>query len=316
MAAANRDEETKKEKSLQDILNLSIKYSEQEMAELKPTKDMDPSRKEFLQNAIKYAVENDDANNIVKETARLLTYKHDGVFSEDELTEIADVFEHVNYLLEGRDIANDFDKLGGIKYCLKLLQSNYTSLQWRAADTIANCVQNNSKTQYSVLEEKGFEIMLYTLKKTDVDIVCVKCLYALSSMLGGNTAAEKLFIGLKGVNVVIKFVTNENPKVRLKSAFLLRKVMLSETARFVENKKEIAMQLLEIIGMEHDDSHETIADVLLILMKIDEPTLDKLKKSRVDINSLFNKRKEELLNADAEKHEDLIEIHEKILELL
>jgi len=249
-------------------------------------------------------------------TKKFLEYKADDVFSEDGLIEVSEVFEGLNFLLEGMDVSIDFNNLGGLKHCLVLLRSNYSSIQWRAADMIANCVQNIPKNQYSIIEERGIETLLFVLKQTDVDVVKVKCLYALSGLLGGNTVAEKLFIDLKGIDVISKLLPHDNVKIRLKSGLLLRKIVYSEPVRFVTNKAEIAVRLIEQLKKNHDDSHEIFAEVLFALMKVDECVLRECQKMKEDLSNLCITRKKDLLALDGERYEDLIEIYTKLQELL
>lgn len=301
-------------KALQDILNMTIKLHDSENQELKATPELDPSRKEFLQNAINSVVENDDAKRLVLVTQTFLQIKVNDTFSDEQLENISELFEEINYLLEGLDKGIDFDKLGGVKHCLSLMHSSYSSIQWRAADTIANCAQNMPQVQYSIIEAKGLEVLLYTLKKTDVDMVRVKCLYALSSIIGGNNVAEKLFIDLKGVDTVIKLLADENPKVRLKTAFLIRKIIVSdgETIKFVNDKVAISLKLVDMLMMEHDDSHEAIADMLLQLLEFDENSLIEYKTMN-HLSEIFGTRKKELESNDKDRYLELIELYGKLI---
>ena len=302
------------QKTMQELLKMSIKYSDAESKPLKPS-EIDPERKEFVQNAINEVLEEDDYKKLVIWTNKFLTFTHTDIFNEQQLEEISQVFEGINFLLEGMDVPIDFQKLGGLKHCLSLLRSQYSSVQWRAADTIANSVQNIPKNQYAIIEEKGFETLLYILKQTDVDVVMVKCLYALSGLLGGNTVGEKLFVDLKGVNKVTPLLLHENAKVRLKVALLLRKMVYSETVRFVTNKCEIARNCVTCLRMPHDGSHEVIADILLSLMQANESIRDECRKD-TDLKTFLGSRKEELNQEDKEMYEDVVVMYDKIQLLL
>lgn len=315
MAAERGDK--RKEKSLQDILNLTIKLSEAEKKELKPTAELEPERKEFLQKAIDTVLENDEEKRLVMFTQHFLQYKAEDTYSEEQLEEISTVFEEIEYILEGLDMGITFNKLGGLKHCLKLMRSKYTSIQWRAADTIAYCVQNQPQNQFSIIEDKGIEVLLFTIKKTDVDIVRVKCLFALSSLIGGNNAADKLFVDLKGVPTAIKFLTDENPKVRLKTAFLLRKVIMSDSdiVNCIDNQVDIVFQFTDFLAMEHDESHEAIADTLLFLLNKNENSLREYQKLS-QLKDIFSKRKQELESSDSEKYQELINYYTNLLSKL
>jgi len=298
------------QKTMQELLKLSIKYSDAESKPLNPS-EIDPERKEFVQNAINEVLEEDDYKKLVVWTNKFLEYKPDAVLTDDQLAELSEVFEGLNFLLEGMDVSLDFQKLGGLKHCLLLLRSQYSSVQWRAADTIANCVQNIPKNQYSVIEEQGFETLLYVLKQTDVDVVKVKCLYALSGLLGGNTVGEKLFIDLKGVNAVTKLLLHENAKIRLKVALLLRKIVYSETSRFVTNKTEIALKCIQCLRLPPDGSHEVLADILLTLIQGDDAVRAECRKDK-DLKKYLESQKKELADEDREMYEDVIDMYSKI----
>merc|ERR1711860_246502 len=99
-------------------------------------------------------------------TQHFLQYKPEDSYSDDQLEEMSTVFEEIEYLLEGLDMAITFEKLGGLKHCLKLMRSQYTSIQWKAANIIAYCVQNQPQNQFSIIEDKGIEVLLFTIKKT------------------------------------------------------------------------------------------------------------------------------------------------------
>jgi len=302
------------QKTMQELLKMSIKYSDAESKPLKPT-EIDEERKEFLQGAINDVLAEDDYKKLVAWTNKFLEFKPDTVFTEEELAEVSEVFEGLNFLVEGMDVSLDFEKLGGLKHCLNLLRSQYSSIQWRAADLIANCVQNIPRNQFSVIEEHGFEKLLYLLKDSDVDVVMVKCLYALSSLLGGNPAGEKLFVDLKGTDSVCKLLSHENSKIRLKVALLLRKVVYSDTAKFVGNKTEIALKCIECLRLKHEDSHDVLADVLLTLISSND-NVRNVCQGETDFPNLLDARRKELQTEDSEKYEDVIEIYKKIKGML
>jgi len=302
------------QKTMQELLKMSIKYSDAESKPLKPS-EIDPERKEFVQNAINQVLDQDDYKKLVIWTNKFFEYKSDAVLTDEQLTELSEVFEGLNFLLEGMDVSLDFEKLGGLKHCVLLLRSRYSSVQWRAADTIANSVQNIPKNQYSVIGDQGIETLLYVLKQSDVDVVKVKCLYALSGLLGNNTAGEKLFIDLRGVDTVAKLLSHENAKIRLKTSLLLRKIAYSETVKFVTNKADIALKTVDCLRMAHDSSHEVLADILLTLLQSDEGVRNGCRKVK-DLKQFLTTRKKKLEDEDKEMHEDVVAMYTKIQKML
>lgn len=100
--------------------------------------------------------------------------------SEDDPAEYDGALEVIADYVDNMDIANDFYKIGGFAIFGPCLNSNHSSLRWRAADIIAELTQNNPYCQEKVLEA-GLMPMLLNMVDTDPSEQSrIKALYALS----------------------------------------------------------------------------------------------------------------------------------------
>lgn len=305
--------EDKNQKELQKLLKMSLKLTDQELQTYANT-EMGEERKKWLQDAITHVLENDDGKKLTMFSEMLFTYNPTSVFTDSQLADLENVLDAINFLCEGMDMGLDFNKMGGLKFCLDMLKhTQYPSLQWRTADLIANCTQNSPKCQNTLLENNGIVILLKKVRETDIETVRIKTLYALSSAVGSHEAAEKLFIRLKGINQLLALMSNENVKLRLKSSFFLRKLICSDFAHKEINYAEVANKLVELLRHEHDETHENIAGVLLFLMQKDDVIKSQCKNS--DVATLLQERITELGEKDAEMYEKEIDIYMSIAKL-
>ena len=301
--------------ALDRLLKLSLKLTDQETQEFSET-EMDEQRKEWLQEAINAVLENDDGKKLVKYTEQLIEFCSKTEYTQTELTDIWNLFEQINMLVEGMDVAKDFNTLGGLLCCIKLLKSSNTELQWRSADLVGNCAQNNPKCQATLVENQGMETILYVLRKSDSEIVRIKCIYALSALVGNYPLAEGLFIDLKGVDILVNLLQDEHFKVKVKSAFLLRKMIYSEDVGERISKSDLVTKLLPVLQNTHDDSHEVVASMLLQSINEDKDALSECRKVKSDFVDIFRQRKLDLLKLDSEKYEDEVNIYDSILNLM
>ena len=106
-----------------------------------------------------------------------------------------------------------------------------------------------------------------------------------------------------------------NAKIRLKVALLLRKIVYSETLRFVTNKIETALKSIECLRMKYEESHEVLADIVLTLMQSDDPVRRECRKD-TNLKTFLESRKKELEKEDKEMYEDVIDMYSKIQKLL
>jgi len=312
MSAANPDE-----RNLKKILNMTLKLTDQETKEFEAT-EMSDERKEFLQQAIAQTLEEDEVKKLAYFTDLFLAFDIDVTYTEPQLELMTKLFEDILYLVEGMDIALEFNKMYGLTHCIKLLKSKYSSIQWRAADLLACCLLNNLKCQSSVLENKGMITLLHILKTSDVDIVKVKCVYALSALCGNYEEAEKLFIQLRGIDVLINIIHEhrDGDKLQVKSIFLLQKFLFTEFENGIDFVT-IATNLVPILTSDHNNMHEIILNIIHEVIQRETKNINQVFPNKEQILEFMDGRKNELLNKNQdEKYLDEIFKYNELIKLL
>ncbi|XP_002167910.2 hsp70-binding protein 1 isoform X1 [Hydra vulgaris] len=276
-------------KALDNLLKLSLKLSDQELTEFKHT-EINEERKEFLRAALESVLEDDDAKKMTLYTDLLCKASLLKTFGPNELEDLADICDEINLLLEGFDMNIVFNNLGGLNACLIFLTSSYSSIQWRVADLIANAVQNNVKCQETVLSKNGLQTLIQVLEESETDIVKVKCLYAISSLIGGNNRAECLFIDLDGVSLVSSLLKSEVQKIRLKATFLLQKITSTDAGNKL-NLSSLIPLLINILKKDPCEEHEAVIGTLTnVLQSKDLSSREIFNRELPDLKVLIEQR--------------------------
>lgn len=309
--------EGQSQKRLQNILNMSLKLTDAEQKTYEAT-EIDSERKEFLQGAIQNALEDDDSKRLVMYTRCFQTYDPAQNFSEEQTEDLKVLFEALNLLNEGFDISKDFDKLGGLIHCLNILKSNKdVSMLWRAADLIANSIHNNPQCQQTVLDNEGMETFLGYLHNSTEEILQIKCLYALSTLLGGFPVAEKKFCEIENADFFVKMLSIKNQKVRMKTAFMLRKLVYSDDSSvdvFITNN------LFEkLLGMTNEDIGQALVHVLHTLLRFlsqKKSSLISKPESASVMMKNFTEKKKELEKIDKDQYDEEIQVYNDLIKLL
>lgn len=301
------------EQKLKEILKMSLKLTPQEEADpMASSPQIDPKRKEFLDKAIKQAIEEDDSVKIVSMTEMFLSFKPTEMYNEENLQYLERIYEELNYLNEGFDIAKIFNSHGGMKHNLEFLKkSPHLNLKIEAANLIGNSTHNNPTLQVTILENHGLILLLYNIKNSNCDELVVKCLYALSALVGGSDYAEKELCKLVDGNFFMKMMDRNNEKIKTKSSFLLLKLVNSEAVSLVLLEKifttELTIFLVNILQTPHAPYHSHVVQLLVsCLTKLQPATL--LNGSQInEAIKTFRDKTELISTEDKELYEREIE---------
>ena len=301
-------------KQMDKLLKMSLKLQDQETKDFSPTQ-LDEERRAFLDGAIKSVLDNSDEKKLHLFTSLFLRYKNDKSYTEAELVEVVNVFEELSFLVEGMDMAKEFNKLGGLKQCHTLLKSQYSSIQWRAADLIANCSQNNPPCQATMMECNGIVTLLHIIKTTDVDIVKLKCVFALSTLIGNYEEAENLFLKLKGIHTLLQLIQEDMVKIQIKSVFLIQKILQSEYEKDLDLRM-ICKELYSALHKKHNESQEMMIKIILNAITENESLVDDIFTDRSSDIEFLKERTNYLINIDGEKYLDEASVYGEILKVL
>jgi hypothetical protein len=251
------------QKKLQNLLNMAVKATDGNQAN---AEEIDEERKQWLREAISKALEDDESNKIVLMTNLFLTFKPDDSYMGENLEDLKNLYEELNYLNEGFDIAKIFNSQGGVKHNLEFLKcSQHEDLKTEAANLIGNSTHNNPVVQMTLLENNALEILVGYVKTSKNEQLVTKCLYALSTLVGGNKFAEKRICELVDSTFFLTLLRHTNEKIRVKATFFLTKLVTSDNI-LPRNKlitAELVKQILEFIKTDNQAWHRHLFNLLV-----------------------------------------------------
>ena len=310
--------EEKPPKSLNELLKLSLKLSEQELKEWGTShQPMDEERRKWLEEAMEKFFQNDDTKRL-KECTEVLKkpFPSDEEVDEQLLKEKSESLEELQFLVELSDNAKDLHILGGLKQVIEHLRSRFSSLRWKAAEVIATACQNNPFCQNAVTQLNGIPLLVDLLNSDDVDIVRVKALYALSSLIKSCETSSKIFMNADGATTLLKVLNSDLLKLRIKAAFLIRGLILDDANNLnTFLKGELVTKLVSILKNRHDDSHEHVVNLLCDIVAQNKSALLESRKPEHGLRKLFSERRDMLRKNDPERYEEEVECYEKLLKL-
>ena len=301
-------------KKIDELLKVALKLQEQKSKELEPPQ-LDNRTKDCLDSAVKTTWEDSDERKMHLLASLFLRYRSDKFYSEKALFEAVNVFAGLSFLTEGTHMAREFNKLGGLKQCLNLLESRYSSLQWRAADLIANCSKNNFPCQKTLMEYNSIVALLHVIKTTDVDIVKLKCVFALSAILSNNEEAENVFLKSEGVQVLLQVVNEDITKLQIESVFLIKKILESDFEKDIDLKM-ICKEFYKSLYKEHNESHQIIINIILNTIAENETFIDDIFADKSSSVEFLKDRKNFLINFDGERYLDEASVYGEVLRIL
>ena len=301
-------------KNIDELLKVALKLQEQNSKELEPPQ-LDSRTKACLDSAVKTTWEDSDERKIHLLASLFLRYRSNNLYSEKALFETVNVFEGLSFLTAGRDMAKEFNKLGGLKQCLNLLESPYSSLQWRAADLIASCSRNNPPCQKTLMECNSIVSLLHIIKTTDVDIVKLKCVFALSAIVSNNEEGENLFLKSGGIQVLLQVVNEDIIKLQMESVLLIKKILESGYEKNID-LKIICKELYKSLHKEHNESHQIIINIILSTIAENESSINDIFADKSSSIEFLKERKTFLINFDGEKYLDEASIYGEVLRML
>jgi hsp70-interacting protein len=108
-------------------------------------------------------------------------------------------------LVESIDQAKDLSSIGGLSTLLHVLDSGIPSLQWRAAEVIATCAQNNPEVQTSFFHG-GVMDPVWALLDSEDDTCQLKALLGISCLIRGSSELHGYFSEHSGVSKLVKIL--------------------------------------------------------------------------------------------------------------
>lgn len=175
----------------------------------------------------------------------------------NDLQQKEQLLDELMDLVESIDQARDLSSIGGLQTLLSLLHSPHPSLQWRAAEVMGTCVQNNPPVQESFFQGGAMPAVWPLLDHADA-ICQVKALLAVSCMVRGYPPALLWLRQQQGLTKFVGMLSNSDARVQRKCLqileYVLRVVPADRSAACLSGATPLVPALTAIVtGSEDSD---------------------------------------------------------------
>lgn len=265
------------------------------------------SNRGFLLNAL-----NSMMVNVTEELASIMKTLKENPNNKDVCIEALD---NLSDYVCSIDYANDFLKMGGLSVLELLLQDYEPELRWRAAESIADIVQNNPFSQKFVVESNTFPLLLSSIEMDDSPTVRVKCLYAVSCLIRDNELCIKEFTKRDGFSVLLRCLQSKHEKIVIKSCFLIACLCTdNSTVKEVLFSMGIIEQICSLIDI--DDAFDTeinehLLSALASLIRQSPQALKLCRQEQLNLKYKLNDIKQN--HAGEEKYHKEVEYANEVL---
>ncbi|CAI5511251.1 unnamed protein product, partial [Closterium sp. Naga37s-1] len=150
--------------NLEGILKWSLAHSDG----TGPARQITDEERQWFNQAMQAAVV--DIVQRMKEISMVMAVTEEGLLAQGvTVEEMAGMLEELQEHVESIDMANDLKAIGGLEPLLRFLRSPHAILRARAAEVVTTMVQNNEKSQRSVIEAGG-HLTLMDMILNDADV--------------------------------------------------------------------------------------------------------------------------------------------------
>jgi len=287
-------------RDLEGLLKFCMQVTASEDAPAAAVQEMDPDRRRWLEEAIAGMTV-----DVVKQLAEAIKIlggpaAFDPEASEDDLEEIEMAFEAVDDWCGNLDMANNFHKIDGFHVLKKVLnESPHAMARACAANAAAEMAQNNPYCQENFVSDGFLPVLLNLMEKDGQELVKLKSLYAISSIVRDYPAGTKAFLDLSGADSLLRTLqSTSNPRLRAKACFFVAVVASEDDqAKAVFCQMGFARQLVAMLQFEEWDLslHEQAARGLHTLL-VANPAVqrDLVDSAELSFRTLVDKKISEL----------------------
>ncbi|KAI8481521.1 Hsp70-binding protein 1 [Branchiostoma belcheri] len=252
---------------------------------------MDEQRRQWLGAALQQFSQT--AQDDVEQMKTCLQMLAEG--GEDHTEEQETAMEELMDLCCSIDNAQNLHKMGGLVLVIGYLRHQNSGLRWRAGDVIATVTQNNPFCQAAALELVAMPTLL-ELVDTDSDpTVRVKALYAISCLTGNCEEAQQSFVEQDGFSVLMRAMQSDTEKLKVKAAFLLRNLCLSNPQhKDTLCNMGMVTQLASMLQTEHNAFHEHLMGALVALVTENKQAMKDCRQPQLRLRQVLTDRIEHL----------------------
>lgn len=296
-------------RSLEDLLRISLKLTDTELRDWPSNfESIDPERREWLKQAMEGILQNQDLK-ILKQS--LETLKEGGVEETDEniLDSKSKAFEVLQQLLDMDHNATDLHLLGGFEVVCRYLKSPVSSLQWRAAEVLAEATQNKPVCQLAAMDVGALDQLVRLLNKSEIEMVKVKSLYALSCITKNCDGTVEELLRLDGVEALMNALKSNFEKVRIKAAFLLMNLTFDDHDGTIISSyvsKNLVSLLINCLKKKYSSAHHHIATLLKIMISRNKEAVSQCRMPEFGLKEMLIEQRDDLQSSDPERYEDEI----------
>lgn len=195
---------------------------------------------------------------------------------------LKDMCEHIDY-------ASDFYKIGGFRLLTPLLSSSYAPFRASAAELIGHITQNHAYCQEK-LNNSVLKILCELLDKDMDDDVKLKALYGISSLIRGNKQNQEAFHESNGLSYILKALLTENPKLRMKSVFLLSWLLKEPDVKDAALSMGMVDQLISMLNDQNDQMRELATAALLALVDNYTEAIEECRRPELSLRDILLQR--------------------------
>ncbi|XP_065557142.1 hsp70-binding protein 1-like [Artemia franciscana] len=298
-------------RDMQGLLNFALRETAREDAEGQEALPMDPERRIWLEDALRNL--SVDLVHELKRSLQLLN--SDKCLDSNELPgEYEDALDSITDTVGSIDLANDFQKIGGLTLIPKCLDSPHPGIRWRTGHLISTLTQNNPYCQKQVVRANLVPTLLKMIEEDSDETVRVRCFSAISSIARGCQEAQQELAKHDGFSVFLRTLQSNSEKLKTKAAFLLT-ALCRDNLEFRDTlcKMGLAEQIIGLLYTDRDSTHEHLLSALLSLVRDHNPARIECQRTNLGLRKILVDKIEECKGQESLKEEE--EYCKEILDL-
>ncbi|KAF0302559.1 Hsp70-binding protein 1 [Amphibalanus amphitrite] len=274
-------------RDMQGLLRLSIQHGTAEPAD--PGAPMDDERRQFLAAAMHHA------SSAIADALRTALAALAETDTERQLAALRVLRDHVDQV----DVANDFEKMGGLAAVQPLLASADGEIRAEAAGVLGDMVQNNPQCQRAALAAGLLPQLLKVVQADPEPVPRVTALQAVSGLLRHYPPAQAVFCAQDGCTALVSAMQSGQPRMQTKAAFLLGTVC-SESGELRRRALDVGLieQVCGLLAAPHQSWHEHLLAALTVLAADGGRAAAECRRPELRLAQLLTVREQELKGLD------------------
>ena len=276
-------------RDMQGLLRLSIQHGAADAAPADAP--MAEDRRQFLAAALHHA------GSAITDALRTALAALSETDADRQLAALRVLRDHVDQV----DVANDFEKMGGLTAVQPLLSNADGDVRAEAAGVLGDMMQNNPPCQRAALTAELLPSLLQVVQADAQPTARVTALQAVSGLLRHNPAGQAAFCARDGCAALVSAMQSGQPRLQTKAAFLLGTVC-SESGELRRTALSVGLveQACGLLAAPHQAWHEHLLAALAVLAADGERAAAECRRPELRLAELLTVREQELRGRDEE----------------